>query len=165
MRGVASSEPCPPGVRLKGSTGGTRIMIVGADPHKRSHTVAAGARGAGRVDLAVAALVEPLAPGVPELAGIGATPARAASLAGVAKRWAPAISPTSESLPPGPLTWNRSAEACRMKPTRRCGCDRLGRARAQEVPDRDYLNVECLDTGPTTWSAERRVATLAAADR
>ena len=31
----------------------------------------------------------------PELAGIGATPAARASFAGVAKRWAPAISPTS----------------------------------------------------------------------
>ena len=32
---------------------------------------------------------------LPELAGIGATPAARASLAAVAKRWAPAISPTS----------------------------------------------------------------------
>jgi hypothetical protein len=33
---------------------------------------------------------------LPELAGIGAAPAARASLAGVAKRWAPAISPTKE---------------------------------------------------------------------
>ena len=39
---------------------------------------------------------------LPELAGIGATPAARASLAGVAKRWAPAISPTSLAAVSGP---------------------------------------------------------------
>jgi hypothetical protein len=39
---------------------------------------------------------------LPELAGIGATPAARASLAGVAKRWAPAISPTSLAAISGP---------------------------------------------------------------
>jgi hypothetical protein len=39
---------------------------------------------------------------LPELAGIGATPAARASLADVAKRWAPAISPTSLAAVKGP---------------------------------------------------------------
>src|SRR3954468_11880577 len=39
---------------------------------------------------------------LPELAGIGATPAARASLAAVAKRWAPAISPTSLAAISGP---------------------------------------------------------------
>jgi hypothetical protein len=39
---------------------------------------------------------------LPELAGIGATPAARASFAGVAKRWAPAISPTSLAAVSGP---------------------------------------------------------------
>jgi hypothetical protein len=39
---------------------------------------------------------------LPELAGIGATPAARASLAAVAKRWAPAISPTSLAAVSGP---------------------------------------------------------------
>jgi hypothetical protein len=38
----------------------------------------------------------------PELAGIGATPAARASFAEVAKRWAPAISPTSLAAISGP---------------------------------------------------------------
>jgi hypothetical protein len=39
---------------------------------------------------------------LPELAGIGATPAARARLAAVAKRWAPAISPTSLAAVSGP---------------------------------------------------------------
>ena len=39
---------------------------------------------------------------LPELTGIGATPAARASLASVAKRWAPAISPTSLAAVSGP---------------------------------------------------------------
>src|SRR5215217_1697276 len=50
MRGTASSKPCPPGVRLCRGREGTRTMIVlGADTHKRSHTVAAVAAGAGEL--------------------------------------------------------------------------------------------------------------------
>src|SRR3954453_16236855 len=50
MRGTASSKPCPPDVRpwwIKRRTG---VMIVlGADPHKRSHTVAAVAAATGEL--------------------------------------------------------------------------------------------------------------------
>src|SRR3954469_7475252 len=50
MRGTAFSKPCPPAVCLKGSTGGTRQMIVlGADTHKRSHTTAAVAAASGEL--------------------------------------------------------------------------------------------------------------------
>src|SRR4051794_19597845 len=56
-----------------------------------------------------AALIWRLPPGsrrwrwvLPELAGIGATPAARASLAAVAKRWPPAISPTSLAAISGP---------------------------------------------------------------
>src|ERR687896_621430 len=50
MRGTASSKPCPPAVRLHRGEGGTRGMIVlGADTHKRSHTVAAVAAGTGEL--------------------------------------------------------------------------------------------------------------------
>src|SRR5215217_85388 len=51
MRGVASSKPCPPAVRPgRDAIGGTRAMIVlGADTHKRSHTVAAVTAATGEV--------------------------------------------------------------------------------------------------------------------
>src|SRR5215216_6541324 len=50
MRGTASSKPCPPGVRLCRGREGTRTMIVlGADTHKRSHTVAAVAAATGEL--------------------------------------------------------------------------------------------------------------------
>src|SRR5688500_16752687 len=50
MRGTASSKPCPPGVRLCRGRGRTRAMIVlGADTHKRSHTIAAVAAGTGEL--------------------------------------------------------------------------------------------------------------------
>src|SRR5919197_967552 len=49
MRGVASSQPCPPAVRPC-RCGRTRIMIVlGADTHKRSHTIAAVAAPTGEL--------------------------------------------------------------------------------------------------------------------
>src|ERR687897_574242 len=49
MRGSASSKPCPPGVRLCRCRR-TRVMIVlGADTHKRSHTIAAIAAGTGEL--------------------------------------------------------------------------------------------------------------------
>src|SRR4051812_47331541 len=48
MRGTASSKPCPPDVRPWSIKRRTRVMIVlGADTHKRSHTVAAVAAAAG----------------------------------------------------------------------------------------------------------------------
>ena len=56
----------------------------------------------GGVDLAVAAAVEAVALVLPELTGIGATPAARASLASLAKRWAPAISPMSLAAVSGP---------------------------------------------------------------
>ena len=46
---------------------------------------------------------------LPELAGIGATPAARASLAGVAKRWAPAISPMSLAAMSGPKPGSASS--------------------------------------------------------
>src|SRR5918998_1548471 len=51
MRGVASSKPCPPAVRPEGGRPeGRRLMIVlGADTHKRSHTVSAVAAATGEV--------------------------------------------------------------------------------------------------------------------
>src|SRR5215211_8674674 len=50
MRGTASSKPCPPAVRLHRGEGGTSTMIVlGADTHKRSHTVAAVAAATGEL--------------------------------------------------------------------------------------------------------------------
>src|SRR5918994_7719761 len=49
MRGIASSRPCRPGVRLCRCRR-TRIMIVlGADTHKRSHTIAAVAAPTGEL--------------------------------------------------------------------------------------------------------------------
>src|SRR3954447_5252513 len=50
MRGTASSKPCPPAVRPPGIKRRTRTMIVlGADTHKRSHTVAAVAGATGEL--------------------------------------------------------------------------------------------------------------------
>src|SRR3954447_6119442 len=50
MRGTASSKPCPPAVRLHRGEGGTRTMIVlGADTHKRSHSIAAVAAATGEL--------------------------------------------------------------------------------------------------------------------
>src|SRR3954471_3027556 len=50
MRGTASSKPCPPAVRLHRGEGRTSTMIVlGADTHKRSHTVAAVAAATGEL--------------------------------------------------------------------------------------------------------------------
>ena len=56
----------------------------------------------GGVDLAVAAAVEPCRLVLPELTGIGATPAARASLASLANLPAPAISPTSLAAVSGP---------------------------------------------------------------
>src|SRR5215207_582512 len=50
MRGSASSKPCPPDVRPSGIKRRTRAMIVlGAETHKRSHTVAAVAGATGEL--------------------------------------------------------------------------------------------------------------------
>src|SRR4051812_18675674 len=50
MRGSASSKPCPPDVRPGEIKRRTRAMIVlGADTHKRSHTVAAVAATTGEL--------------------------------------------------------------------------------------------------------------------
>src|SRR3954447_1323367 len=50
MRGTASSKPCPPDVRPWWIKRRTRVMIVlGADTHKRSHTVAAVAAATGEL--------------------------------------------------------------------------------------------------------------------
>src|SRR5215218_3453016 len=50
MRGTASSKPCPPDVRPWSLQRRTRAMIVlGADTHKRSHTVAAVAAATGEL--------------------------------------------------------------------------------------------------------------------
>src|SRR5215204_4456850 len=50
MRGTASSKPCPPDVRPWSIKRRTRAMIVlGADTHKRSHTVAAVAAATGEL--------------------------------------------------------------------------------------------------------------------
>src|SRR3954454_8618608 len=50
MRGVASSKPCPPAVRPEGINRRDEAMIVlGADTHKRSHTIAAVAAVTGEL--------------------------------------------------------------------------------------------------------------------
>src|SRR5215207_1337345 len=41
MRGSASSKPCPPGVRLCRCRRTRAMIVLGADTHKRSHTIAA----------------------------------------------------------------------------------------------------------------------------
>src|SRR3954471_3890660 len=50
MRGSASSKPCPPAVRPSGIKRRTRTMIViGADTHKRSHSIVAVAAATGEL--------------------------------------------------------------------------------------------------------------------
>src|SRR5919199_1935816 len=49
MRGTASSKPCPPGVRLCEDRRTGSMIVLGADTHKRSHTVAAVAAGTGEL--------------------------------------------------------------------------------------------------------------------
>src|SRR3954454_13106758 len=49
MRGIASSKPCPPGVRLCEDRRTGSMIVLGADTHKRSHTVAAVAAGTGEL--------------------------------------------------------------------------------------------------------------------
>src|SRR5215218_10220560 len=50
MRGTASSRPCPPDVRPGSIKRRTRVVIVlGADTHRRSHTIAAIAAGTGEL--------------------------------------------------------------------------------------------------------------------
>src|SRR3954447_19929494 len=50
MRGTASSKPCPPAVRPSGIKRRTRTMIVlGADTHKRSHSIVAVAAATGEL--------------------------------------------------------------------------------------------------------------------
>src|SRR5918911_2085369 len=47
MRGTASSKPCPPAVRLCRCRRTGSMIVLGADTHKRSHTVAAVAAATG----------------------------------------------------------------------------------------------------------------------
>src|SRR3954466_4150017 len=49
MRGIASSKPCPPGVRVCEDRRTGSMIVLGADTHKRSHTVAAVAAGTGEL--------------------------------------------------------------------------------------------------------------------
>src|ERR671910_2772445 len=49
MRGVASSKPCPPGVRLCRCRRTRAMIVLGADTHKRSHTIAAIAAPTGEL--------------------------------------------------------------------------------------------------------------------
>src|SRR3954453_22937346 len=49
MRGTASSKPCPPGVRLCEDREDGSMIVLGADTHKRSRTVAAVAAGTGEL--------------------------------------------------------------------------------------------------------------------
>src|ERR687887_1661746 len=49
MRGTASSKPCPPGVRLCGCRRTRAMIVLGADTHKRSHTIAAVAARTGEL--------------------------------------------------------------------------------------------------------------------
>src|ERR671910_49561 len=49
MRGVASSKPCPPGVRLCRCRRTRAMIVLGADTHKRSHTVVAVAAPTGEL--------------------------------------------------------------------------------------------------------------------
>src|SRR5919106_6941488 len=49
MRGSASSKPCPPGVRLCRCRRTRAMIVLGADTHKRSHTIAAIATGTGEL--------------------------------------------------------------------------------------------------------------------
>src|ERR687897_3498463 len=49
MRGVASSKPCPPGVRSVRDRRTRAMIVLGADTHKRSHTIAAVAAATGEL--------------------------------------------------------------------------------------------------------------------
>src|ERR687896_2705431 len=49
MRGSASSKPCPPGVHLCRCRRTRAMIVLGADTHKRSHTIAAVAAGTGEL--------------------------------------------------------------------------------------------------------------------
>src|ERR671934_305390 len=49
MRGSASSKPCPPGVRLCRCRRTRAMIVLGADTHKRSHTIAAVAATTGEL--------------------------------------------------------------------------------------------------------------------
>src|ERR671915_632001 len=49
MRGSASSKPCPPGVRLCRCRRTRAMIVLGADTHKRSHTIAAVAAPNGEL--------------------------------------------------------------------------------------------------------------------
>src|SRR5215207_177626 len=49
MRGTASSKPCPPDVRLCRCRRTRAMMVLGADTHKRSHTIAAIAAETGEL--------------------------------------------------------------------------------------------------------------------
>src|ERR687893_3105184 len=49
MRGVASSKPCPPGVRLCRCRRTRAMIVLGADTHKCSHTIAAVAAATGEL--------------------------------------------------------------------------------------------------------------------
>src|ERR671934_1352056 len=49
MRGSASSKPCPPGVRLCRCRRTRAMIVLGADTHKRSHTIAAVSAATGEL--------------------------------------------------------------------------------------------------------------------
>src|ERR687887_168673 len=49
MRGTASSKPCPPGVRRCRCRRTRAMIVLGADTHKRSHTIAAVAAVTGEL--------------------------------------------------------------------------------------------------------------------
>src|SRR5919107_1606713 len=49
MRGSASSKPCPPGVRSVQDRRTRPMIVLGADTHKRSHTIAAVAAPTGEL--------------------------------------------------------------------------------------------------------------------
>src|SRR3954463_12533626 len=49
MRGPASSKPCPPGVRCVEDRRTRAMIVLGADTHKRSHTIAAIAAATGEL--------------------------------------------------------------------------------------------------------------------
>src|ERR671915_2381833 len=49
MRGIASSKPCPPAVRLCRCRRTRTMIVLGADTHKRSHTIAAVAAATGEL--------------------------------------------------------------------------------------------------------------------
>src|ERR671915_2063872 len=49
MRGSASSKPCPPAVGLCRCRRTRSMIVIGADTHKRSHTIAAIAAGTGEL--------------------------------------------------------------------------------------------------------------------